>query len=140
MTAAEIGGVTEAIEGAKLVELLSVVSTAEAFAAVIEGYPQEAVEDAIGSQDTQPKRLELSQWYAAAAKLVEVTEATARPSLSDYKPGAEVWAYFPQSQDGWLKAVVQWVRGTTIKVKSGFLGVFVESPDAIAPGDWELAT
>jgi hypothetical protein len=139
MTAAEIGGVTEAVEGAKLVELLSVVSTAEAFADVIEGYSQETVEDAIASQDTQPKRQQLSQWYAAAAEVIEVAEAT-RPRLEEYQPGQEVWAFFPQSCDGWLRGVVEWIRGNTVRVKSGFFGAFIESPEAIAPGNWELAT
>ena len=139
MTAAEVGEVTEAVEGIKLVELLATIQTAEAFAQTVQGLPSETVEDAIASQDTQPKRLQLTEWYAAAAKLVEVTEATAtRPSLEEYQPGQEVWAYFPQSQDGWLKGVVEWVRGNTVRVVSGWFGMFAETPDAIAPGDWIL--
>jgi hypothetical protein len=146
LTAAEVGGVTEAVEGIKLVELLSVVSTAEAFAAVIEGYSQETVQDAIASQDTQPKRQQLAQWYeqgqlaATEVPAVEgVEEAlTTRPSLQEYQPGQEIWGYFPQSQDKWLKGIVEWVRGNTVRIVSGYFGAFVESPDAIAPGDWVL--
>jgi hypothetical protein len=163
MTAAEIGGVTEAVEGAKLVELLSVVSTAEAFAAVIEGYSQETVEDAIALQDSQPKRQQLNQFRGEAVTWVGgklggnqecsdsplaepgvgdgvVVEGNLHPSLEEYQPGQEVWAFFPQSQDKWLKGIVEWVRGKTVRVKSGFLGAFVESREAIAPRSWELAT
>jgi agmatine/peptidylarginine deiminase len=69
---------------------------------------------------------------------VEVVAEVTRPSLEEYQPGEEVWAYFPQSQDKWLKGVVEWVRGNTIRVVSGFFGAFVESPEAIAPGDWVM--
>lgn len=96
-------------------------------------------EEAIALQDTQPRRQLLSEWYAAV-QVVDTAELTAtRPSLSDYRPGQEVWGYFPQSRDKWLKGRVEWIRGNTIRVMSGFLGIFAESPEAIAPGDWELA-
>ena len=146
------------VSGGVAVEVLSVVEqlfesfqrcdSPEVFAAVVEDFQaaSEQIEDAIACQDSQPKRQQLSQWYAAAAAqlavaevpaVIETTEAT-RPTLEEYQPGEKVWAYFPQSCDGWLKGVVEWVRGTTVKVKSGFFGIFVESPEAIAPGDWEL--
>jgi hypothetical protein len=146
--------VAQVVEVTELVDQLAAVSTSEEFTAVIQGLPSEAVEDAIASQDTQPKRQQLSQWYAAAkvgdeaiAKRCCVSEAEPndsvpiilRPSLSDYQPGQEVWAYFPQSQDGWLKATVEWVRENLVKVKSGFLGIFIEQEDAIAPGDWVMS-
>ena len=118
---------------------LSSCQNLEQLCALVDGYSQEIVEDAIASQDTQPKRQQLSQWYAAAAEVVEVTEAT-RPSLEEYQPGQEVWAFFPQSCDGWLRGVVEWIRGNTVRVKSGFFGAFIESPEAIAPGNWELTT
>jgi hypothetical protein len=95
------------------------------------------VEDAIASQDTQHKRQQLAQWYATAVA-VEVTQDNQLPSLESYQPGETVWAYFPQSQDKWLKGVVEWVRGNTVRVKSGFFGIFVERADAIAPGHWQL--
>jgi hypothetical protein len=129
----------EAIEAVRLVGLLATIQTAEEFIRAIQGLSSEVVEDAIASQDTQPKRQQLSQWYAAAAEVVEVTEAT-RPSLEEYQPGQEVWAFFPQSCDGWLRGVVEWIRGNTVRVKSGFFGAFIESPEAIAPGNWELTT
>jgi hypothetical protein len=131
----------------RLFESFQRCDSPEVFAAVVEDFQatSEQIEDAIASQDTQPKRQQLSQWYAAAAQLpaaevpavIETTEAT-RPTLEEYQPGEKVWAYFPQTCDGWLKGVVEWVRGNTVKVKSGFFGIFVESPEAIAPGDWEL--
>ena len=129
----------EAVDAVRLVGLLATIQTAEEFIRAIQGVSTVAVEDAIASQDIQPKRQQLSQWYAAATEVVEVTEAT-RPSLEEYQPGQEVWAFFPQSQDKWLKGIVEWVRGNTVRVKSGFLGAFVESREAIAPGHWELMT
>lgn len=146
------GGATT--EGLSVVERLCEsfqhCETPKDLALVIEGFQAtpEQVEDAIASQDTQPKRQQLSQWYAAAkVKRCCVSEAepndsapiSLRPSLSDYQPGQEVWAYFPQSQDGWLKATVEWVRENLVKVKSGFLGMFIEQEDAIAPGDWVMS-
>ena len=115
---------------------LSSCKNLEQLCALVDGYSQEVVSDAIASQDTQHQRQQLSQWYAA----VEVTEATeaTRPSLEEYQPGQEVWAFFPQSCDGWLRGVVEWIRGNTVRVKSGFFGTFVESPEAIAPGDWVM--
>ncbi len=117
---------------------LSSCQNLEQLCALVDGYSQETVEDAIASQDTQPQRQQLTQWYAAA-EVTEATEAT-RPSLEEYQPGQEVWAFFPQSCDGWLRGVVEWIRGNTVRVKSGFFGTFVESPEASAPGSWELTT
>jgi hypothetical protein len=130
----------------RLFESFQRCDSPEVFAAVVEDSQatSEQIEDAIACQDSQPKRQQLSQWYKqgqlAAAEVpavIERTEAT-RPTLEEYQPGEKVWAYFPQSCDGWLKGVVEWVRGNTVKVKSGFFGIFVESPEAIAPRDWEL--
>jgi len=61
-----------------------------------------------------------------------------RPSIEEYKPGQEVWAFFPQSCDGWLRGVVEWLRGDTVRVKSGFFGAFIHNPELIAPGNWVL--
>jgi hypothetical protein len=133
------------IKGLCLFDLLALASTYEAFTQAIRGVSPEVVQDAIALQNSQPKRLQLAQWYAAlmevpAAETVEMSEAIAtRPNLLDYKPGQEVWAYFPQSQDGWLKGIVEWVRGNTVRVKSGWFGIFTENPDLIAPGDWVLS-
>jgi len=91
---------------------------------------------------------EVSEVYAVTNEEIQViseqteqveTAIAVRPSLEDYQPGQEVWAYFPQSCDGWLKGIVEWVRGNTVRVKSGIFGIFAESPDAIAPGDWVLS-
>jgi len=53
----------EAVEGARLVELLATIQTAEEFIRAIQGFSSDVVKDAIASQDTQPKRKQLSQWY-----------------------------------------------------------------------------
>jgi len=125
--------VTEPVEGAKLVELLSVVSTAEVFAAVIEGYSQEVVEDAIASQDTQPKRLELSQWYAA----MEVAAAEAvEPSPVQIKVGDRLRL---------AKDLLKTTRGKLVQVLEWF-GDWGETSwepvtiEEIQSGTWELIT
>ena len=124
---------TEPVEGAKLVELLSVVSTAEVFAAVIEGYSQEVVEDAIASQDTQPKRLELSQWYAA----MEVAAAEAvEPSPVQIKVGDRLRL---------AKDLLKTTRGKLVQVLEWF-GDWGETSwepvtiEEIQSGTWELIT
>jgi hypothetical protein len=109
------------------------VETADEFAAVIEGSPTEVVEDAIALSGNQPRRRQLEQWHQAL-------KTSERPPLAHYTPGDEVWAYFPQSQDGWLKGKVEWVRGKTIRVVSGFFGIFIGREDAIAPGDWIMSS
>jgi len=118
----------------QLVEALPFVEDAETFAAVIEGSPLEVVEDAIALSGSQPRRLQLHQWYES------LKQASERPALASYTPGDEVWAYFPQSRDGWLKGTIEWVRGKTIRVVSGFFGIFIEREDAIAPGDWIMSS
>jgi hypothetical protein len=55
----------------QLVEALPFASSAEDFAAAIEGNPLEIVEDAIALQDTQPRRAQLTQWYAATTAVEE---------------------------------------------------------------------
>jgi hypothetical protein len=117
----------------QLVDALPSVETAEDFAAAIEGIPLEMVEDAITLSATQPRRLQLQQWYES---LKQVSE---RPALASYTPGDEVWGYFPQSESKWLKGIVEWVRGNTIRVVSGIFGIYIEREDAIAPGDWVLS-
>ena len=124
-----------------LVDQLAAISTCDEFTEVIQGISSDVVEDAIACQDSQPKRQQLSQWYKQGQlPAVEVVneEIVIRPPLEEYRPGQEVWAYFPQSEARWLKGVVEWIRGNTIRVTSGFFGIFVENRDAIAPGDWEL--
>jgi hypothetical protein len=62
---------SEVVEGARLVELLATIRTSDEFIRAIQGFSTVAVEDAIASQDTQPKRQQLAQWYAAAAEVLE---------------------------------------------------------------------
>jgi hypothetical protein len=54
-----------------IVDQLAAVSTPEEFKQVIQEISRDVVEDAISCQDTQPKRQQLAQWYAAAAEVVE---------------------------------------------------------------------
>jgi hypothetical protein len=116
-----------------LAEALPYCDAPDVFAAAIEGYPSEVVEDAIALQESQPRRRQLMMWYEVSQNTPE------RPPLTAYSPGEEVWAYFPQSKDKWMKATVEWVRGHTIRVVNGVLGMLVERDDLIAPGHWELA-
>jgi hypothetical protein len=124
----QVEGVGSELE--ELIEALPFAETIEEFASIIEGSPTEIVEDAIALSATQPRRKQLQHCYESLKQSPE------RPTLASYMAGNEVWAYFPQSQDGWLKGVVEWARGNTIRVVSGFLGIFIEREDAIAPGNW----
>jgi hypothetical protein len=126
------------VEGAgseleQLIECFPFCDSADEFAAQVESCPAEIVEDAIALSGDQPRRKQLQQWYESLKQSPE------RPTLASYMAGDEIWAYFPQSQDGWLKGVVEWARGNTIRVVSGFLGIFIERDDAIAPGSWVLS-
>jgi hypothetical protein len=129
-------GICGQSEGEGLIEALQFCESPSDFALATQGFTSEMVEDAIALQDTQPHRRQLRQWWGRLSHGVEVAEEAiaARPSFEEYKPGQEVWAHFPQSQDGWLKGIVEWIRGSTVKVKSGFLGVLIENPTEICPG------
>jgi hypothetical protein len=117
----------------QLIEAFKFCDTVEIFASVIEDKPSEIVEDAIALAPTQPRRLQLQQWYESVKQVSE------RPTLASYTPGDEVWGYFPQSESKWLKGSVEWVRGNTVRVISGIFGIYIERKDAIAPGDWVLS-
>jgi hypothetical protein len=117
----------------QLIECLPFCDSAGEFAAVIEGSPVEVVEDAILYLESPHQKQRLHQWYE------RLKQASERPALASYAPGDEVWAYFPQSQSGWLKGVVEWARGNTIRVVSGFFGIHVGEEEAIAPGDWVMS-
>jgi hypothetical protein len=134
----------------QLVDILSTVSTAEDFASIAQIYSLEMMQDAIVYQpEVNQKHLLnhlLRQWLSASASQPELAAAEVvesaianRPMLEDYQPGQQVWAFFPQSQDKWLKATVQWVRENLVRVESGFLGMLIGYPDLIAPGDWVLS-
>jgi hypothetical protein len=125
---------TLALPLVKLISALEVVGSADEFASVIEGSSVEVVEDAILYLESPHQKQRLQQWYES------LKQASKRPALASYAPGDEVWAYFPQSQSGWLKGVVEWARGNTIRVVSGFFGIHVGQEDAIAPGDWVLSS
>ena len=49
-----------------LVSALETCQSVSQFAALTDGYSLELVEDAIALSDTQPRRTQLRQWYAAA--------------------------------------------------------------------------
>jgi DNA primase len=152
--ASEEGELTDQPTFEQLVEALPFVETQEELATVTQYYQRSDVEEAIALADTQPRRQELRRWYEAVAAndtaldeplpekpSIEVAEYTSEhPPLTAYREGDEVWGYFPQSQDKWLRASVEWVRGNLIRVKSGFFGMLIEKAELIAPGDWEVVT
>ena len=125
----------------------------EQFALVTEDYSVEVIEGAIALQDTAPLRNQLRQWFdqlqvtndtpsslpLPEKPSIEVISATSeRPPLDSYREGDECWAYFPQAEQKWLKAVVQKACVGFLRVKSGFFGMLIERSDMIAPGDWVL--
>jgi hypothetical protein len=120
--------------------------SAQEFALVIEGFEAtpEQLEDAIAFASSQPRRQQLEQWLNQLAQPDECgggkVAQSNNPPLSSYKPGDEVWGYFPQSEQKWLRAVVESVTGQLLRIKSGFFGRMIESTCHIAPGDWELVT
>jgi hypothetical protein len=142
----------------QLKEILATCKNLEEFAAAIQSYAPDEIEEAIYMQDTQHLRMERQSWYqtilesvAMSSEVVEPAiepieveaaeieeEAIARPQLEDYQPGQEVWGYFPQSEAKWLRATVEWVRDGMVRIKSGFFGRLIERGDWIAPGHWEL--
>jgi hypothetical protein len=125
----------------QLLEALPFVETADDFAAVVEGSPRQAIEDAIALQDSAPRRLQLSQWLTALPNPESLDEAiAARPSLDFYQEGDPVWFHHPMAKEGWVRGVVDWIRDGILRVQSDVFGNLIESPDAIAPGDWVLRT
>ena len=130
----------------QLVEFLPLAETSEDFSNLIEGSPLRMVENAIALQPDQPRRLQLAEWLAAlskrksvAAEIVEEAIA-ARPGLDSYREGDHVWFRHPMSREGWVRGVVQWICDGILRVQSDFFGNLIESPDAIAPGDWVMLT
>jgi hypothetical protein len=125
-----------------LIDALEAVGSLEEFSEVVGGRQIAIVEDAIAFALSQPKRKQLEQWLEQLSQSDECGGAEVaqsdNPPLSSYKPGDEVWGYFPQSEQKWLKATVEWVRGGMVRVISGFFGMHIERPELIAPGDWVL--
>jgi hypothetical protein len=133
-------GDNELLQGSPLEELAEALRYCDApnmLAAAIEGYPSEVVEDAIALQDNQPRRMELARWLEEVSG--KAAEEVVHPPLSAYKQGDEVWAFFPQCEQKWRRAVVA-IHGQAIRAVSDLFGIFVERPHLIAPGDWELIT
>jgi hypothetical protein len=154
-TAVYQGAVYQGAEGAdaktdieRLVDALETVGNLEEFSQVAGGREIRIVEDAIaGSGPDQPRRHQLTQWLtelqSSAFDLQPSTEPKAQeavcyPPLESYCEGEQVWAFFPQTQDKWLKGTVEWVRGNMVRVVSGFFGMHIERPELIAPGNWVL--
>lgn len=152
----QLEGAVENLESQEEGNPVDQLATALAFceslsdvAAVTEDEPQETIEAAIALQDTAPLRNRLRQWWeqlsqsseSGGEKLAQSEASTPeRPPISSYREGEEVWAYFPQAEQKWLKAVVEKICIGFLRVKSGFNGMLIERPDMIAPGDWELVT
>ena len=122
---------------AELVEALPYCDSPQAFAAVIEGYSPETVEDAIALQDTQHRRKELKSWLEALSGVTE-TVSGERPPISSYQEGDEVWFYHSWSEAKWLKGTVEKVGHGFVRCISGFLGTLIERTEEIAPGSWAL--
>lgn len=135
----DLGGVGE------LVEAFESCENPHQFAAVIEGYSVEFIEDAIALSDSQPRRRELAEWYqqlsqeATGGEELAQEDAIANPPLESYTEGDEVWFYHPSAEAKWIRGVVEWVRDRMVRVKSGFLGRLIENPHQIAPADWVLS-
>jgi hypothetical protein len=132
----------------QLVESLKFCHTSKDLALIIQAFnaTSEQLQDAIALADSQPRRRQLEGWYhqlsqesvGGGEELAHEEAIATHPPLESYQEADEVWAYYPQSERKWLKSVVQWVRGSTLRVTSGWLGVLIENCHLIAPGDWVL--
>jgi hypothetical protein len=139
------GGDQDLNQGDAVEEIVQAFQFCESFTdffVVAQEYELSQVKDAIAKRcclqqiafaSSQPRRHQLGQW-------LEQLSESINPPLSSYKLGDECWAWFPQSEQGWLKAVVESVGNGLLRVKSGFFGMLVENAKFIAPGHWELAT
>jgi hypothetical protein len=67
----------------QLVEALPFCETVEDLVNVIEGCAIEVVEDAIAMQDTQPRRIRLTEWLA----FVKTEQSPIQPILPSFKVG-----------------------------------------------------
>jgi|GEM_PF-5218047 len=126
----------------ELVEAFEFCQTPADFAAAVEWYSDEVVEDAIALAPDQPRRRQFGEWWESLQKSATADERETNldlPALDTYVEGDEVWAYFPHSEAKWLRATVEWVRDRMVRVKCGFLGMLIERADLIAPGSWQLS-
>ena len=127
----------------ELAEAFPYCESFEDLALVIEDYPNEVVEGAISLVPSAPLRQQLRGWLdqlsqpneSGGGKLAQ----SENPPLTSYKPGDEVWGYFPMSEAKWLRAVVESAGNGLLRIKSGFFGMWVESSDYICPGSWEFS-
>jgi len=150
----------ELSEVEQLVQAFEFCDSIECFKAVIEGESVDVIRDAIALLPTQPLRKRFWDFYEQVCGAAEylygsITERVAnaslsqseslkdveceRPSLGWYKLGSQVWAYFAQFQR-WGQGIVESIEdgGIQIASSSGIIGAFVDSPEAIAPGDWVM--
>lgn len=106
----------------------------------IDGESEDSIESALLYQEPA-HRQQLRQWIEQLRQGcgVEEPQIAERPPLSTYSIGEEVWAYFPDTEQKWLKGVVEKILPRLLYVKSGFFGMHIERPDMIAPGDWVIA-
>jgi hypothetical protein len=109
------------------------------FAAVLDAYPGDLVDEAIAIDDSERVQRLIADWTVAANAAAAANAAQRK--ISDYDPGEEVWAWFPNTRVGWLKGTVKWSIDVLISVKSGFMETFisVNEDDWIAPGDWVMS-
>ncbi len=114
-------------EGLCLFDLLALAPTYEVFSQAIKGVSSEVVQDAIALQNSQPKRLQLSQWYASAVEVVE-------PKPVQIKVGDRLRL---------AKDLLTVTRGKVVRVLEAFGDWFETSWGAVSfteveSGTWEL--
>jgi len=99
----------------ELVEAFGFCESRQHFAAVIEDYSAEVVEEAIALSDTQPRRLQLTKWWneilLATQVAEEVISQSSRVELEFIKPGQRVRA--------WIAAFNRWGQGVVSDILEG---------------------
>lgn len=103
----------------ELAQALPFVEEVEDFTAVIQGYSQEVVENAIAVQDNQPRRKQLSEWFAGVGESLAI--APIEPLQSH---GERV---LPTDANSGSAAELNPVEGSRVRVKER-LSLFCHSP------------
>jgi hypothetical protein len=94
----------------QLVEALPFCQSPDDFAAAVEGYSSELVEDAIALAPDQPRRLELMQWYQQLPRHQEIQPST-EPEPEPIRIGQRVSA--------WIAAFNRWGKGIVSDILEG---------------------
>jgi hypothetical protein len=83
------------------------------FAAVVGAYPGDLVDEAIEIDDSERVQRLIADWTVAANAAAAANAAQRK--ISDYDPGEEVWAWFPNTRVGWLKAALSMRSNVLLK-------------------------